>query len=94
LDKKDKISYLKNVFSIRIYLSDSSENTGMTKFIPGSQNKLLSKQEIKTITENSNGFSCKILSGGLLILKPLLLRKEIKGLKNKNRSYLELTYLS
>ncbi len=79
----DEIS--KNRFSIRIHLDDTHQKNGALKVIPGSQNKRLSDTEINLITKNSIPFICEIPSGGIQLLKPLILHASDKVIPPKNK---------
>ncbi len=84
----------KNSFSIRIHLDDTTENNGALKVIGGSHKKRLNDDEIKLISEHSIPFSCEVNSGGVQVLKPLLLHASSKSKAQKRRRVLHLEFSS
>lgn len=84
----------KNTFSIRIHLDDTTENNGALKVISGSHKKRLKDEEIKLISEHSIPFTCEVNSGGVQVLKPLLLHASSKSKTQKRRRVLHLEFSS
>jgi len=69
---------LKNIFSIRIHLDDTDTRNGVLKIVPGSHNKRLSIEEIRTTTKNCVPYSCEVPAGGIQLMKPILLHSSAK----------------
>ena len=67
---------------------------GALKVIPGSQNKVLSQQEIELITENSIPKTCDIPAGGVQLMKQLTLHASSKSPSQKRRRVIHLEYTS
>ena len=84
----------KNTFSIRIHLDDTTESNGALKVISGSHKKRLKDEEIKLISEHSIPFTCEVNSGGVQVLKPLLLHASSKSKSQKRRRVLHLEFSS
>ncbi len=84
----------KNRFTIRIHLDDANEKNGALKVIYGSHNKVLSDAEISTITENSIPQLCEVLSGGVQLMKPLVLHASGKSKTDKKRRVIHLEFAS
>lgn len=84
----------KNTFSIRIHLDDTTESNGALKVISGSHKKRLNDEEIKLISEHSIPFICEVNSGGVQVLKPLLLHASSKSKSQKRRRVLHLEFSS
>ncbi|WP_331497700.1 WYL domain-containing protein [Flavivirga spongiicola] len=84
----------KNTFSMRIHLDDTTVKNGALKVIPGSHNKGLNDAEIKLITANSIPFVSEIGSGGVQLLKPLLLHASSETTVQKRRRVLHLEFSS
>ncbi|MFS4483657.1 WYL domain-containing protein [Hyunsoonleella sp. 2307UL5-6] len=84
----------KNTFSMRIHLDDTSIKNGALKVIPGSHNKRLSDDEIQLITNNSIPFTSEVASGGVQLLKPLLLHASSPSIVQKRRRVLHLEFSS
>ena len=84
----------KNTFSMRIHLDDTTSKNGALKVIPGSHNKRLNDDEIRLISENSMPFVREVNSGGVQLLKPLLLHASSKTTVKKRRRVLHLEFSS
>lgn len=84
----------KNTFSIRIHLDDTTASNGALKVISGSHKKRLNDEEIKLISEHSIPFICEVNSGGVQVLKPLLLHASSKSKSQKRRRVLHLEFSS
>ena len=85
---------LRKMFIIRIYLDDISLKNGPLKLIPGSHKKVLSENEVQTITDNSTPVISDIPAGGIQILKPLLLVSNSLAVSQKRRRILQLEFSS
>jgi predicted DNA-binding transcriptional regulator YafY len=83
---------LKDTLTIRIHLDDTDESNGALKIIPGSHNKRLSIEEISLITQNSIPHSCDVASGGVQIMKPLILHSSSKATSQKRRRVIHLEF--
>jgi predicted DNA-binding transcriptional regulator YafY len=84
----------KNTFSMRIHLDDTTTKNGALKVIPGSHQKRLSDDEIKLITSSSIPFVSEISSGGVQLIKPLLLHASSQTKVQKRRRVLHLEFSS
>lgn len=84
----------KSIFTIRIHLDDTNDKNGALKVIPGSQNKVLSQQEIELITENSIPKICDVPAGGIQLMKPLTLHASTKSTSQKRRRVIHLEFTS
>jgi hypothetical protein len=84
----------KNVFTIRVHLDDANRDNGCLRVLPGSHNRILSDDEIETITENSVPYDCEISSGGVLVMKPLLLHSSNKSSKQRSRRVIHMEFSS
>lgn len=84
----------KNTFSMRIHLDDTTVKNGALKVIPGSHNKHLSTHEVKLISANSIPFVSEVASGGVQLLKPLLLHASSETKVQKRRRVLHLEFSS
>ena len=83
-----------NRFSIRIHIDDTDDKNGALKVVPGSHNKVHSDAAIQTITENSIPVTCEVLSGGIHLMKPLLLHSSGKNKSKKKRRVIHLEFAS
>jgi predicted DNA-binding transcriptional regulator YafY/ectoine hydroxylase-related dioxygenase (phytanoyl-CoA dioxygenase family) len=84
----------KNTFSMRIHLDDTTVKNGALKVIPGSHNKQLRTEEIKLISTNSIPFVSEVSSGGVQLLKPLVLHASSETTVQKRRRVLHLEFSS
>ncbi len=83
---------LKDTITIRIHLDDADEKNGALKIVPGSHNKKLSDDEISLITQNCIPYVCDVASGGIHIMKPLLLHSSSKAISEKHRRVIHLEF--
>lgn len=85
-------SILKKTFTIRVHLDDAHQSNGCLTVLPGSHTKMHSDQEINLITANSNATLVEIPSGGVQIMKPLILHASKKAIVKKRRRVLHLEF--
>ncbi|NQZ36603.1 MAG: WYL domain-containing protein [Crocinitomicaceae bacterium] len=85
---------LHSIFTIRVHLDDTAEQNGALKVIPGSHKRRFSDDEINTITTNSNPSVCEVKSGGVHLLKPLLLHSSPRATSQKKRRVIHLEFCS
>ena len=88
----DKI--LHNTVTVRVHLDDTNEENGALQVLPGSHKNKLSDSEIKLITKNSIPAIGEVRSGGIQLMKPLLLHASSKTLNKKNRRVIHLEFNS
>ncbi|QCE41271.1 WYL domain-containing protein [Psychroserpens sp. NJDZ02] len=84
----------KNTFAMRIHLDDTTIKNGALKVIPGSHNKRLTDEEIKLISNNSIPFVSEVNSGGVQLIKPLLLHASSESKIQSRRRVLHLEFSS
>ena len=84
----------KNTFSMRIHLDDTTFKNGALKVIPGSHKKQLTTEEIKLISANSIPFISEVGSGGVQLLKPLLLHASSESKVQRRRRVIHLEFSS
>ncbi|MDG1332886.1 MAG: phytanoyl-CoA dioxygenase family protein [Crocinitomicaceae bacterium] len=85
---------LHNVFTLRIHLDDTNTLNGALKVIPGSHKQRFSDKEMNTITSNSNPRICAIESGGVHLMKPLILHSSPRSTTQKKRRVIHLEFSS
>lgn len=83
-----------NRFSIRIHLDDADVQNGALQILPGSHKKIFDDQEIRLIAENSLPVLCEVPSGGIHLMKPLLLHASSKSQTQKRRRVIHLEFAS
>lgn len=84
----------KNIFAVRIHLDDTTIDNGALEVISGSHHKQHSTEEINILSENSYSQVCEIPSGGVQVLKPLLLHRSSKTRHGKKRRVIHLEFSS
>lgn len=85
---------LHSMFTIRIHLDDTHIQNGVLKVIPGSHKQRFSDEEITTITANSYSTICDVKSGGIHLMKPLILHSSSKATMQKKRRVIHLEFSS
>ncbi|MCS3797697.1 phytanoyl-CoA dioxygenase family protein [Niastella sp. OAS944] len=85
------VALLENIFTIRIHLDDTDENNGALKIVPGSHRKGIYRPE--TIDWNKEQeVVCKVQSGGIMIMQPLLLHASNRTTNNNKRRVIHLEF--
>jgi ectoine hydroxylase-related dioxygenase (phytanoyl-CoA dioxygenase family) len=85
------VALLENIFTIRIHLDDTDENNGALKIVPGSHRKGIYRPE--TIDWNTEReVICKVHSGGIMIMQPLLLHASNRTTNNNKRRVIHLEF--
>jgi ectoine hydroxylase-related dioxygenase (phytanoyl-CoA dioxygenase family) len=85
---------LKNLFTIRIHLDDANDKNGALKVILGSHNAVHQDEAIQVITQNSIPVICEVMSGGIHLMKPLVLHASGKSKSKKKRRVIHLEFSS
>lgn len=85
------VALLENIFTIRIHLDDTDENNGALKIVPGSHRKGIYRPA--TIDWNKEEeVVCKVQSGGIMIMQPLLLHASNRTTNNNKRRVIHLEF--
>lgn len=85
---------LHSIFTIRVHLDDTTEQNGALRVISGSHKRRFTDGEIKTITANSNPSLCIVKSGGVHLMKPLILHSSARASTQKKRRVIHLEFCS
>lgn len=82
-----------NILTLRIHLDDCDENNGALKVIPGSHlhGELRTDDYLKT--ELSRAVTCPVNSGGIMLMRPLLLHASARS-KGAERRVIHLEFYS
>lgn len=83
---------LKNIFTIRIHLDDTTAENGALKVVPGSHHQRMSHEQIQLITQNVIPVNCEVAAGGVQLMKPLLLHSSAKATNQKRRRVIHLEF--
>ncbi len=86
------INLLQNTLAVRVHLDESNSTNGTLQVIPGSHTQKLGDSEIQMITQNSSPTICDIGSGGVQLMKPLLLHSSSKSRSPKPRRVIHLEF--
>jgi ectoine hydroxylase-related dioxygenase (phytanoyl-CoA dioxygenase family) len=85
------LEVLEDNFTIRIHLDDTNENNGALKVIPGSHLKGVYRP--KTINwENEFQNICCVNTGGIMVMKPLLLHSSNRTTDNRRRRVVHIEF--
>lgn len=85
------LDILENIFTIRIHLDDTDENNGALKVIGKSHTKSIYRPE--TIDWNLEKESiCSVNSGGIMLMKQLLLHGSNRTQNNKRRRVIHIEF--
>jgi len=86
-------SALEHILAIRVHLDDSTAENGSLKVLPGTHALgVLSDDTIHELTQRTQSFECHIRSGGLLLMKPLLVHASSKTKNQSPRRVLHIEY--
>lgn len=85
------LNFLENIFTIRIHLDDTDENNGALKVIEKSHLKAVYRPE--TIDWNTEKETiCNVKSGGVMLMKPLLLHSSGKTTNQNRRRVIHIEF--
>lgn len=88
------VDILRNMVTARLHFNRCDETNGALKVIPGSHNRIFSREEIASL-DKAAAYTCEADAGDLLLLKPLILHSSESLLdKEKSRSILHLEFLT
>lgn len=88
------VDVLENMLAVRIHLDDCNESNGPVRVIPRTHiYGRISENEIKNFAKNAP-VECLVASGGLLLMKPLLLHASSPARSPKHRRVIHIEYAS
>jgi ectoine hydroxylase-related dioxygenase (phytanoyl-CoA dioxygenase family) len=88
------VAVLEQMLTVRIHLDRTDESNGALKVIPGSQcDGKLNDLEIDRFKQN-NSIICTCESGGILLMRPLLLHASSAAIAPSHRRVIHLDYAS
>lgn len=85
------LDILKNIYTIRIHLDDTDENNGALKVVPGSHAKGIYRPETIDWTIETEEI-CNVESGGIMIMKPLLLHGSNRTTNGNRRRVIHIEF--
>lgn len=87
------LEILQDLFTIRIHLDDTTHENGALKVIPKSHLKDIYRPETIDWTHETEEI-CEVKSGGIMIMKPLLLHGSNRTTNNKKRRIIHIEFSS
>ncbi|BAU53617.1 phytanoyl-CoA dioxygenase family protein [Mucilaginibacter gotjawali] len=85
------VEILKDIFTIRIHLDDTDGNNGALKVIPGSHLKGIYRAE-EIVWNSEAPITCNVKSGGIMIMRPLLMHASDRTTSNKTRRVIHIEF--
>lgn len=85
------LDLLEQMYTIRIHLDNTDENNGALKVIPGSHLKGIYRPAALDLSFEKEA-SCKVGSGGVMIMKPLLLHSSGRTTNNRKRRVIHIEF--
>lgn len=83
------VSYLENIFTIRIHLDDTDEDNGALRVIPGSHTKGIHRYSSENLDDH---VVCKVPRGGAMIMRPLLQHASRRTVNQKGRRVIHIEF--
>jgi len=86
-------SALEQILAIRVHLNDSTEENGPLKILPATHRRgVLSDDAIHDLAERTPAIECHVGSGGLVLMKPLIVHASSKSKNDAPRRVLHIEY--
>jgi ectoine hydroxylase-related dioxygenase (phytanoyl-CoA dioxygenase family) len=88
-------SALEQVLAIRVHLDDSNEQNGPLRVLPSTHNSgVLNDDQLNALASQEAAIDCCVASGGVLLMRPLLVHASSKAKSNEPRRVLHIEYAS
>jgi ectoine hydroxylase-related dioxygenase (phytanoyl-CoA dioxygenase family) len=84
------VDILENNFTIRIHLDDTDEGNGALKVLDDSHDKVYRIENIDWQIKNE--MICKVQSGGIMIMRPLLMHSSARSTSNNKRRVVHIEF--
>ena len=89
------VSILNNMLTLRVHLDHANETNGALRVLPGSHRfGRLDAQQIQSWKEREKTVTCSVGSGGVMLMRPLLLHSSLPALNPEHRRVLHFEYSS
>jgi ectoine hydroxylase-related dioxygenase (phytanoyl-CoA dioxygenase family) len=85
------LSFLQNIYTIRIHLDDTDENNGALKVVPKSHAKGIYRPEMIDWNVETEEI-CNVEKGGIMIMKPLTLHGSNRTTNGKKRRVIHIEF--
>ncbi len=97
---KDGVNYahapataLEKVVALRLHLDDSNLDNGPLRVLPGTHTTgVLTDDEISAIAAQGSGVDCLMPSGGIVVMRPLIIHASSKSQTDKPRRVLHIEF--
>ena len=86
-------SALKRVLALRLHLDSSTAQNGPLRVIPGSHHRLLTDAQVEELAAAASAFDCLSPSGGVIVMRPLLVHASSKIVNDLPRRVLHIEYV-
>ncbi|MCU1266886.1 MAG: protein involved in biosynthesis of mitomycin antibiotics/polyketide fumonisin [Acidobacteria bacterium] len=87
------VGILERMVALRIHLDDADQSNGALKVIPGSHTRgRLTPQQMREILAADEAIVCRVGSGGIMIMRPLLLHSSSSGSQPTHRRVIHLEF--
>lgn len=87
------VEILESMLAVRIHLDECGPENGPIRVIRGSHSHgRLSAEQIQTMQQTSPGVSCAVGRGGILVMRPLLLRASSAAMSPSHRRVIHLEF--
>ncbi|CAM1372380.1 phytanoyl-CoA dioxygenase family protein [Tenacibaculum xiamenense] len=87
------IDVLESTITFRLHLDDTNDDNGALKVLPKSHTKGLVRIDEDFDQDNyEKEFVCKVKSGGVMLMKPLLLHASDKSISDKDRAVIHIEF--
>jgi len=87
------VAILESMLAVCIHLDDCGEDNGPIRVIPGSHRRgRLTMEQVQTAQSESPIFSCPVASGGVLLMRPLLLHASSAAVSPVHRRVIHIEF--
>jgi ectoine hydroxylase-related dioxygenase (phytanoyl-CoA dioxygenase family) len=84
---------LSKIVALRVHLDDSTSHNGPLRVLPGTHALgVLSDEQIRNEARRIDGVACTVESGGVVVMRPLLIHASSKATSESSRRVLHLEY--
>ncbi|MBC9929371.1 phytanoyl-CoA dioxygenase family protein [Chitinophaga qingshengii] len=85
------LSLLENIYTIRLHLDDTDAQNGALKVIPGSHLQGIVRPDTLSLEETPD-VTCSVKSGGIMIMRPLLMHASSRSTSGANRRVVHMEF--
>lgn len=85
------VSLLENIYTIRLHLDDTNAQNGALKVIPGTHLQGVVRPDTISLQDTPE-VSCSVKSGGVMIMRPLLMHASSRSTSGSNRRVVHMEF--